>query len=197
MVWRPSQLTRAQMEERRFAAGRLLREGKCSQAAIAHELGVSEAAVTHWKQRLQRAGMRGLRRRRPSGRPSALSVAQWRQLLRLLSRGAIVAGFESERWTLRRIAALVERTFGVRYHFRSLGRALRARGWSPQQPRPRAIERDEALIDAWLAREWPRVKRGLGEAGAPLPSWTRRGTRFGPASARLGPPSAGHRSCGG
>ncbi len=197
MVWRPSRLTRTQMEERRLAAGRLLRAGQCSQADIARELGVSAAAVTHWKQRLQRAGLRGLRRRPPSGRPSALSAAQWRELVRLLGRGAVAAGFESERWTLRRIAALVERTFGVRYHFRSLGRALRARGWSPQQPLPRAKERDEALIDAWLRRDWPRVKRGLGEAGAPLSSWTRRVTRFGPASARPGRPSAGRRCCDG
>lgn len=197
MVWQPARLTRPQMEERRLAAGRLLRVRRCSQAEIARELGVSEAAVTHWKQRLQRAGMRGLRRRPPRGRPSALSAAQWRQLLRLLHRGAVAAGFESERWTQRRIAALVERTFGVRFHFRSLGRALRSRGWSPQQPIPRARERDEALIDAWLRRDWPRVKKGLSEAGAPSPSWTRRVTRFGPASARPGLPLAGHRSCGG
>ncbi len=197
MVWQPARLTRPQMEERRLAAGRLLRAGRWSQADIAREMGVSEATVTHWKQRLQRAGMRGLCRRPPPGRPSALSAAQWRQLLRLLGRGAVAAGYESERWTLRRIAALVERTIGVRYHFRSLGRALRSHGWSPQQPLPRARERDEALIEAWLRREWPGVKRGLGEAGAPLPSWTRQVTRFGPASGPLGPPSVGRRSCGG
>src|SRR5215207_971647 len=163
--------------------------GGASQAAIARELGVSRAAMTRWKQRLDREGLRGLRRRTAPGRASALTAAQWRQLFRLLSRGAQAAGFETDRWTQRRIAAVIRREFGVQYHHHSLSRALRARGWSPQRPIPRAKERDEAVIAAWLRRDWPRIKRGLAVAGVPLPSWTRRVTRFGPASA---PP--GHRS---
>ena len=197
MVWRPARLTRAQMEERRLAAARLLHRKRLPPAEVAREVGVSRAAVTHWKRRLERAGVRGLRRRRSSGRPSRLTMTQWRQLFDLLERGAVAAGFETERWTLRRIAAVIERTFGVRYHSRSLGRALRAHGWSPQQPIPRARERDEALVAAWLRRDWPRVKRGLAEAGVPLSSWTRRVTRFGPASEPPGHRSAIRPSCGG
>jgi transposase len=193
-MWQPARLTRAQLEERRLAAGRLLRAGRLSQAEVAREVGVSRAAVTHWKRRLAQAGVRGLRRRRPSGRASRLTAAQWGQLLRRLRRGAVAAGFETERWTLRRIAAVVERTFGVRYHFRSLGRALRARGWSPQQPVARARERDDALVEAWLRRDWPRIKRGLAAPGGRSPSWTRRGTPSGPASGRPGPRRAARRS---
>ncbi len=61
-------------------------------------------------------------------------------------------------------------TLGVSYHFRSLGRVLRAHGWSPQRPATRATERNEALIEAWLKRDWPRIKKGLVEAGGSLPS---------------------------
>src|SRR5947209_7142546 len=122
MVWRPTQLTREQMEERRVAAGRLLRAGTLSQAEVAREVGVSRASVTRWKQRLTCGGVRALRRRRAPGRASRLTAAQWRQLGRALDRGAVAAGFETEQWTLRRVAAVVERTFGVRYHHRSLGR---------------------------------------------------------------------------
>src|SRR5438067_5814454 len=152
MGWQPKRWTAAQLEERRVAAAHLLRAGKLSQAAVARRLGVSDAAVTYWKQRWEAQGLRGLRRRSSPGRPSRLSEAQWRQLLHQLRRGAVAAGFDTERWTQRRIAAVVERTFGVRYHFRSLGRALRARGWSPQRPIPQARERDEALVAAWLKR---------------------------------------------
>src|SRR3954447_10999436 len=126
MVWRPARLTRAQMEERRLAAGRLLRAGTLSQAAIAREVGVSRTSVTRWKQRLAGGGVRALRQRRAPGPASHLTAAQWRRLGRVLDRGAVAAGFETEQWTLRRITAVVERAFGVRYHVRSLGRALRA-----------------------------------------------------------------------
>jgi putative transposase len=91
-----------------------------------------------------------------------LTAAQWRRLGRVLDRGAVAGGFETEQWTLRRVAAVVERAFGVRYHFRSLGRALRARGVSPQRPIPRAREREDALVEAWPQRDWPRLQRGLG-----------------------------------
>ena len=129
--------------------------------------------MTRWKQRLEREGRRGLRRRAAPGRASSLTAAQWRHLLRLLGGGAQAAGFETARWTQRRIAVVIQREFGVRYHPHSLSRALRARGWSPQRPIRQAKERDEALIAAWLRRDWPRIKRGLAAQGARLPSWTR------------------------
>src|SRR5947207_9028977 len=115
MTWRPRQLTRAQLEERRLAAARLLRAGRLSQAAIARELGVSRASVTRWRQRLAAHGLRGLRRHRPAGRASRLTPAQWRQLLRRLRWGAVAAGFATERWILPRVARLIEQLFGVRY----------------------------------------------------------------------------------
>src|SRR3954467_13807168 len=97
MMWRPRQWTPVQLEERRRAAARLLRAGKLSQAEIARHLGVSRAAVTHWKRRLEQLGARGLRRRTSPGRPSHLTAAQWRPALRLLGRGGGAAGVETGR----------------------------------------------------------------------------------------------------
>src|SRR5215207_2856243 len=173
MVWQPARLTRAQMEERRLAAARLLRAGQLTQAEIARQVGVSRAAVTQWKQRLDRDGLGGLQQRRSSGRAARLSDAQWAQLLTRLQQGAVAAGFATERWTLRRIARVIARTCGVRCDFRSLGRALHARGWSPQRPRPQARERDEALIAAWLRRDWPRIKAIVLTVKRQRPAWAR------------------------
>jgi transposase len=197
MAWRPARLTRAQLEERRLAAGRLLRSGTMTQAEVAREAGVHPASVTRWKHQLARGGLRALRRRAPPGRASHLTPDQWAQLLRVLRRSAVAAGFETERWTQRRIAAVVERLFGVRYHFRSLGRALRARGWSPQVPIARARERDDALVEAWLRRDWPRVKKMLAAPGGRSSSSTRRATASWRASAPPGRRSAARPSCGG
>ena len=57
-----------------------------------------------------------------------------------------------------------------------------------------ARERDDALVEASLKRDWARVTRGLAEQGAPLPSSTRRVTRSGPASAPPGRAAADRRS---
>jgi transposase len=195
-AWSPSRLTPAQLEARRLEAGRLLRAGKLKPAEIARALGVSRQSVHRWQQTLAETGRAGLKRRPHTGRPPKLTRWQWQRLARILANGATAAGFDTERWTLRRIAVVAEARVRVRYHARSLSRVLRAHGWSPQRPTTRALERNEALIAAWLRRDWPRLKRGLVEAGGSLPSWTKQVTRFGPASAPRGPRVDSRRSSG-
>lgn len=181
-MWSPTDLTAAQREERRFAAVRLLRAGRLSQADIARQLGVSRAAVSQWAARLHATGTRASLARRPHpGRPPQMGEAEWARLFAILRRGARASGFDTERWTQRRIAVVLERALDITYHPRSLSALLHAHGWSPQRPATRARERDETLIAAWLTRDWPAVKRGLAARGSSLPSWTKRVTRFGPA----------------
>jgi predicted DNA-binding protein (UPF0251 family) len=45
-MWRPQQLTREQLEERRLEGARLLEEGNLNQQEIAEELGVNRYTVT-------------------------------------------------------------------------------------------------------------------------------------------------------
>src|SRR5829696_4991601 len=132
--WVPPRLTPSQLEQRRFEAARLLRQGRLSPAAIARHLGVSRQSVSRWQRALDAGGRGGLARRPHTGRRPRLTARQWGRLAALLARGASAAGFDTERWTLRRVAAVIRREFGVRYHFRSLGRLLRAHGWTPQHP---------------------------------------------------------------
>ena len=162
-MWRPRKLTPEQLEERRLAAGRLLRSGHLSQAEIARRIGVSPAAVSQWAKRLRDGprGLAGLRRRGKSGRPPRLTSAQWQELLRILARGATASGFETERWTLPRVRAVIVRHFGVTYHVAYLSTRLRDLGWTVQVPTVRAAERDEELIRAWLNRDRPRIKERL------------------------------------
>lgn len=159
MSWQPTNLTREQMEERRLAGGRLLQKGKLSQSAIAVKLGVSRATVSIWNKQLQEGGLRRLRQRPTPGRPARLTPERCKDLLRRLKRGALASGFETDRWTLPRIQKVIERHFGVTYHVNYLSRLLQKLNWSPQVPLSRARERDEELIRAWLAQDWPRIKK--------------------------------------
>src|SRR6266542_930893 len=107
MSWQPSKLTRAQMEGRRLTGGRLLKAGKLSQSGIATKRGVSRATVNAWNKQLQDGGLRHLRRRIACGRPPRLTHAQRNELLRVLKRGALAFGFETDRWTLPRIQKVI------------------------------------------------------------------------------------------
>jgi len=159
MIWKPSALTREQMEERRLEGGRLLKAGRLSQAEIARQLGVSRATVSEWAKIMQEEGMRGLRKRKAIGGVSKLTEGQKQKLKRMLDRGALACGFETDRWTLQRVAELIEKEFKVAYHPNYLNRLLTKLGFSQQMPMPQAIEQDRELVQAWLERDLPRVKK--------------------------------------
>lgn len=178
MPWKPSTLSRQQREERRLYAGQFLKDGKLPQAEIAREVGVSRAAVCQWAKHLKdrRNRLSALKAKAVTGRPPRLQDQQWQQLLKRLSQGALACGFDTDRWTLPRIRDLIRREFGVEYHPRSLGRKLRALGWSQQVPAPQARERDDELVEAWLKRDWPRIKKRLTDAKRRSSSLTRPGS---------------------
>jgi putative transposase len=159
MKWKPSYLSREQMEERRLEGGRLLKEGKLSQAEIARHLGVSRATVSEWAKIVKAKGIRGLRRKKASGSESKLSKVQKEKLKRLLDRGALACGFPADRWTLERVRQLIQKEFKVSYHPNYLNRLLRQLGFSPQQPLPQAIEQERELVEAWLKQDWSRLKK--------------------------------------
>jgi len=147
------------MEERRLEGGRLLREGKLSQAEIARHLGVSRATVSDWAKIVKAKGIRGLRRKKAPGSQSKLSKMQKAKLKQMLDRGALKCGFPTDRWTLERVRQLIQKEFKVSYHPNYLNRLLRSLGFSPQQPLPQAVEQERELVEAWLEQDWSRIKK--------------------------------------
>jgi transposase len=160
MTWQPKKLTREQQAERRAEAIQLLEAGEKKQVEIARHLGVTEAAVSKWKKQLAEEGPQALQMRTATGRPPKLDEAAKQELVKKLEEGAVAAGFPTEQWTQARVKKVIEREFGVVYHQNYISRLLDDLGWSVQKPDPRAIERDEDLIRAWLKRDWPRIKKG-------------------------------------
>ena len=106
MTWKPSYLTREQMEERRLEGGRLLKAGKMSQAEIARQLGVSRTTVSDWAMTIEAKGIRGLRKRKATGSQSKLNPSQKQKLKHMLDRSALANGFPTDRWTLKRVQQL-------------------------------------------------------------------------------------------
>ncbi len=109
MIWRPRHLTRRQREARRLEAGRRLQAGHLSQADIARRLGVSRMAISQWARPLRQhqGEMTSLHTRPLPGRPARLSAEPWPCVLAVLTEGAPQAGFDTERWTLRRSRAVM------------------------------------------------------------------------------------------
>ena len=123
--------TPAQLQQRRRRAVQLLQAGR-PVAAVARQVQASGSSVWRWWQTYQRAGPRGLRPKPTPGRPPRLSGGQQRQLVRILARGPRRAGYPTDLWTLARVAKVIQREFGIRYHPSHVWKMLTARGWRCQ-----------------------------------------------------------------
>src|SRR6266516_452548 len=145
-------------EERRKRAWELKQQG-WKQKDIAWALAVSEGAVSQWLKRGREGGVEALKAHPPKGVTPRLSQEQKAQIPHLLAKGAEAYGFRGDVWTANRVAEVIDRTFGVRYHRDHVGRMLREAGWSRQKPIERATQRDEQAIQDWYERRWPALKK--------------------------------------
>jgi transposase len=126
---------------------------------VARRIGCQACSVMRWRNTRRRQGQRVFEVRSSPGRPPKLTSQQRRRLIKLLLKGSMAHGHPTQLWTCARIAGLIRKEFGVHYHRDHIGRLMRALGWSCQKPQARALERDEAQIEAWKRRQWPRVKK--------------------------------------
>lgn len=68
-------------------------------------------------------------------------------------------GFSSALWTCPRIAQVIQRRYGVKYHVDHLPKLMKSLGFSAQKPERQARERDEVAIRDWIDRVWPSLKK--------------------------------------
>jgi transposase len=149
----------AGLEQRRLEAAQMFAHG-ASQAEVARTFGVSAQAASSWYRRWRQGGEQALRGAGRAGRRPQLSAAELEAVTQALGKGPQAFGFDTDLWTLARVAAVIEQLSGVRYHPGHVWRLLRRLDWSPQRPARRAAERDEAEITRWRAEDWPRIKGG-------------------------------------
>jgi transposase len=146
------------LQRRRIRAARLLQRG-VAQAEVARRVEVSRQSVSRWAETLASEGFEALRGPGRTGRRPSLNVEQREQLAVNLLQGALAHGFPTELWTLRRVAALIERQFGIALSVTQVWRVLGQMGFSCQKPEGKARERNEQAIAHWKRYRWPALKK--------------------------------------
>ncbi len=150
------------MEARRMEAARRFARGE-PQTGIAQALGVSRVSVVRWVRAWREEGPAGLKGAGGPGFKPAVDGRQLVQLDRALRRGARAHGFDTDRWTLPRIAILIERLTEVRYHPASAWKVMRKLNWHFESGAPPGRERDVAPYrgrhGTWRKRTRRKVRR--------------------------------------
>jgi transposase len=129
-----------------------LKELGWKQTAIATALGVTPGAVSQWlkcgREQGRAQGVEALRRHPALGPTAQLTTEQMAKIPGLLDRGPEAYGLRGQVWTCKRVAEVIQRTFGVTSHPAHISRLLHALRHSVQQPIQRATQRNEAAIQA-------------------------------------------------
>jgi transposase len=158
--------TAAELERRRRRGVALLEEGE-RPSVVARILGVRATSVHRWRRVARQPN--GLAAKPPSGRKRRLSDAQLSELAQALRQGAPAHGFANELWTAARVAQLIERRFGVKYHPEHVRKLLKRRlRYSSHKPQRRARQRNDKEVERWKADEFPRILREAYRRGAHL-----------------------------
>jgi len=147
-----------ELQQRRIRAISLLQEGY-RPVDVANIVGVDRRSVRRWKSAYLKEGQKGIEAKPAPGRPLKLDKKGREKLEEVLLKGAKSAGFDTDLWTCRRVAQLIENLFGVKYHPHHVSKLLHSLGWTPQKPQRVAKERDEEEIRRWIKEDWPRIKK--------------------------------------
>ena len=156
-----------ELEQCRRVAVALVAEGNMP-AEVAEILGVHPASVRAWRAAFEKQGDAGLAAKPHPGRKPKLTTARERQVLSWFRKNPKSFGFANELWTAERVAKVIRRKWGIRFHPRYLNAWLTARKITPQKPERRYRERDPDAIRKWRIYRWPRIQNARVAAG---PIW--------------------------
>ncbi len=139
----------------------LVGEGR-SQVEVARLLSVSANAVGNWVRAHRRGGDQALsaRRRGRRGGHTKLSDAQQQKIARLIVGNnpdqLKLPGFL---WTRALVRDLIAQRLAIKIGEDTVGRYLRAWGFSPQKPMRRAYEQSDEAVRQWLEERYPQIEK--------------------------------------
>lgn len=163
-------LSQDAQEALRRRAVKLVVEDGWSYVEAGEALGVTDRAVGVWVRRFRSEGSASLakrRRGRRAGEQQALTAAQRQQIA-----GLIVGKCPEQLqipgllWTRAAVQQLIERQTGVRLEITTVGRYLKAWGFTLKKPSRRALEQDPVVVKAWLEDVYPALERKAKAEGA-------------------------------
>lgn len=156
----------AEKHQQRKRAAELFASGH-TQAAVARILGVSRMSASRWHRAWKRGGESALLGTGRVGAKPRIPDEGLRVLHEILASGPAELGFDSDRWTLARIAEVIERECGTRYHPSQVRKILNALGWF-HRPRgkPRRGSKTGTGPFKWRRYRHRRTPGRRGESGA-------------------------------
>jgi transposase len=111
--------------------------------------GMDRQTLRDWVHRFNAFGPAGLKDNHRRGNPRRLSAAQQAELAQIVETGPDPAVDGVVRWRRIDLQRAIEERFGVEYHERTIGKLLKALGFSHISARPRHPKQDGEIVEAF------------------------------------------------
>ena len=142
-------------QSRRLLSLAAVLDGK-SRAEAARIGGMDRQTLRDWVHRFNERGPDGLKDGWSKGNPPRLSAEQQAELAHLVETGPDRAVHGVVRWRRIDLQRVIVERFGVAYHERTIGKVLKALGFSHISARPRHPAQDARTIEVFKKTSLPR-----------------------------------------
>jgi transposase len=147
------------LEAIRIRAVRQVETGESPEVVI-KALGMTRGCIYKWIAKYREGGTEALKAKPLSGRPLKLTGSNLRWIFKTVTtKNPLQLQFPYALWTREMVKELIAKKYGVKLNVTSVGRLLKKLGLSCQRPLMRAFQQNPVVVNEWIERDYPKIKK--------------------------------------